>query len=174
VLRGDTHYPGRIVSLFEPPTHIIRKDKLTKPTEFGRLVKIQEAEAQFVIDYTVGERWQVDRGLWEPALDRHVRLFGGARQLAVVDGGFASATNERAAHERGVQHVVLPRQSRETRSWRVRMALRRRTGREGRISALNRRHGLRRCRYRGESGMQRWVGLGVIANNLLGLGRAGP
>src|SRR3989442_1665179 len=45
VLRGDTRYPGKVVSLFEPHTEIIRKGKLAKPTEFGRLVKIQEAEA---------------------------------------------------------------------------------------------------------------------------------
>src|SRR3989442_8955623 len=37
-----------------------------------------------------------------------------------------------------------------------------RTGVEGRISVLKRRHGLNRCRYRGDAGMQRWVGLGVI------------
>ena len=49
-------------------------------------------------------------------------------------------------------------------------ALRWRTGCEGRISVLKRRHGLRRCRYRGLPGMERWVGLGVIANNLLVLG----
>jgi transposase, IS5 family len=174
VLRGNTHYPGKLVSLFEPHTDIIRKGKLTKPTEFGRLVMIQEAEAQFITNYEVCERRQADRALWGPALDRHIELFGGAPQLAVADGGFASATNERVAHERGVRHVVLPRQPRETRSRIARWALRWRTGSEGRISALKRRHGLRRCRYRGESGMQRWVGLGVIANNLLVLGRAGP
>jgi IS5 family transposase len=32
---------------------------------------------------------------------------------------------------------------------------------------LKRRHGLDRCRYHGEDGMHRWVGLGVIANNLM-------
>ena len=37
VLRGDTHYPGKVVSLFEPHTEIVRKGKLAKPTEFGRL-----------------------------------------------------------------------------------------------------------------------------------------
>jgi transposase, IS5 family len=174
VLRGDTHYPDKVVSLFEPHTDIIRKGKLTKPTEFGRLVKIQEAETQFITDYEVCARRQAERALWEPALDRHIELFDGAPRLAVADGGFASATNERIAHERGVRHVVLPRQPRETRSRLARLALRWRTGSEGRISALKRRHGLRRCRYRGESGMQRWVGLGVIANDLLVLGRAGP
>jgi transposase, IS5 family len=174
VLRGDTHFPGKVVSLFEPHTEIIRKGKLAKPTEFGRLVKIQEAESQFITDFAVCERGQPERALWEPALDRHIALFDHPPHLAVADGGFASRSNERAAQARGVRHVVLPRQSREERSRTARAALRWRTGCEGRISALKRRHGLRRCRYRGPSGMQRWVGLGVIANDLLVLARAGP
>src|SRR4029453_16751838 len=41
VLRGDTRFPGKVVSLFEPHTDTIRKGELAKPTEFGRLVKIQ-------------------------------------------------------------------------------------------------------------------------------------
>jgi transposase, IS5 family len=174
VLRGDTHFPGKVVSLFESHTEIIRKGKLATPTEFGRLVKIQEAEAQFITDYAVCERGQPDRALWEPALDRHIALFERAPHLAVADGGFASHSNERTAQARGIRHVVLPRQSRAERSRAARAALRWRTGSEGRISALKRRHGMWRCRYRGPSGMQRWVGLGVIANDLLALARAGP
>jgi IS5 family transposase len=174
VLRGDTHFPGKVVSLFEAHTEIIRKGKLAKPTEFGRVVKIQEAEGQFITDYEVCERGQAERALWEPALDRHIALFDHAPALAVADGGFASRDNEQAARDRGVHHVVLPRQPRENRSRAARAALRWRTGSEGRISALKRRHGLRRCRYRGPSGMQRWVGLGVIANDVLALARAGP
>ena len=112
--------------------------------------------------------------MWEPALDRHITLFDHPPHLAVADGGFASRRNEQAAQDRGVRHVVLPQQSREERSRTARGALRWRTGSEGRISALKRRHGLRRCRYRGPRGMQRWVGLGVIANELLVLARAGP
>jgi IS5 family transposase len=46
-----------------------------------------------------------------------------------------------------------------------------RIGCEGRISTVKRRHGLARCRYHGTSGMQRWVGLGVIADNLINLGK---
>lgn len=174
VLRGDTPFPGKVVSLFEAHTEILRKGKLAKPTEFGRLVMIQEAEAQFITDYEVCERGQSERALWAPALDRHLAFFDHVPRLAVADGGFASRTNERAARDRGLQRVVLPRQSREARSRAVQAALRWRTGSEGRISALKRRHGLRRCRYRGPSGMQRWVGLGVIANDLLALARAGP
>jgi IS5 family transposase len=66
------------------------------------------------------------------------------------------------------------RERRERRSRAVRAALRWRTGSEGRISALKRRHGLARCRYHGLLGMERWVGFAVIANNLLVLGRASP
>ena len=174
ILRGDTHYPGKVVSLFEPHTEIIRKGKLARPTEFGRRVKIQEAEAQFITDYAVCAPGQRDRALWGPAVERHMTLFGRAPRLAVADGGFASRRNERAAQALGVRHVVLPWQPRARRSRLARAALRWRTGSEGRISVLKRCHGLRRCRYRGESGMQRWVGLGVIVNDLLVLGRAGP
>src|SRR5437879_13313216 len=61
VLRGDTHYPGKVVSLFEPHTDIIRKGKLTKPTESGRLVRIQKSEAQFITASVVCERRQPER-----------------------------------------------------------------------------------------------------------------
>jgi hypothetical protein len=37
---------------------------------------------------------------------------------------------------------------------------------------VKRRHGLRRCRYKGFVGMNRWVGLAVIADNLVNIGRA--
>jgi IS5 family transposase len=174
VIRGDTHYPDKLLSLFEPHTEAIRKGKATKPTEFGKLVKIQEAEAQFISDYEVCPRRVPDGTLWASSIDRHRQLFGRAPRLAVADAGFALRGNEQLAYARGVQYVVLPRQRQERRCRRVRAALRWRTGSEGRISALKRRHGLARCRYHGLAGMERWVGLGVIANNLLVLGRAGP
>ena len=76
VLRGDTHYPDKVLSLFEPHTEAIRKGKATKPTEFGTLVKIQEAEAQFITDYEVCPTRVPDGTLWAPSLARHVQLFG--------------------------------------------------------------------------------------------------
>jgi IS5 family transposase len=100
VLHEDTHFPAKVVSVFEPHTEIIRKGKLAKPTEFGRRVMIQEAEAQFITDYQVCERQLSDRALWVPALDRHRALFGHPPQLAVADGGLASRKNERAAQDR--------------------------------------------------------------------------
>src|SRR5258708_27180459 len=46
-----------------------------------------------------------------------------------------------------------------------------RTGIESRISLLKRPFGLRRCRYHGENGMQRWVGWGIIAYDLWAIAR---
>jgi IS5 family transposase len=37
---------------------------------------------------------------------------------------------------------------------------------------VKRRHGLDRSRYKGDRGMKRWVGLGVIADNLINIGHA--
>ena len=176
VFKGDTHYPGKVLSIFEPHTEAIRKGKAAKPTEFGKLVKIQEAEGQFITDYEVCTTRVADQVLWTPSLKKHADLFGRPPRLAVADAGFASRKNELTAMELGVKRVVLPGASKrskkeERRRW-FRRALRWRTGCEGRISALKRRHGLGRCLYRGVGGMDRCVGLGVIANNLWVLGRA--
>jgi IS5 family transposase len=175
VFKGDTHYPGKVLSLFEPTTEAIRKGKASKPTEFGKLVKIQETEGHIVTDYEVCATRVPDQKLWEPSLKRHQELLGKPPHLATADAGFSSAANEKIAKQLGVSRVVLPaphRMKERIRQRWFRRALRWRTGCEGRISVLKRRFGLRRCRYRGMTGMERWVGFGVIASNLWVLGRA--
>ena len=42
IFQGQTHYPDKILSLFEAHTVVIRKGKAHKPNEFGRLVRIDE------------------------------------------------------------------------------------------------------------------------------------
>jgi IS5 family transposase len=174
VLGGDTHVPEKVLSVFEPHTEAIRKGKIAKPTEFGKLVTIQESEHQIITAYEVHDRRPADMTLWTPALDRHRAIFGRAPDLAAGDRGFASARNEEAATSRGVRRVILPRPGRKTPARRAyerqrwfRRGQRWRVGCEGRISVIKRRHGLRRCRYHGADGIARWVGLGVIVNNLM-------
>ena len=174
ILGGDTHVPDKVLSVFEPHTEAIRKGKIAKPTEFGKLVTIQESEHQIITAYEVHARRPADVTLWPAALDRHQTLFGRAPDLAAGDRGFSSAANEQAAADRGVRRVVLPRRGPKSPARRAyehqrwfRRGQRWRVGCEGRISVLKRRHGLRRCRYHGEDGIHRWVGLGVIANNLM-------
>src|SRR6202049_4037249 len=53
IFAGDTKSPEKIVSVFEPHTEIIRKGKASKPNEFGKLVKIQEADNQIVTAFEV-------------------------------------------------------------------------------------------------------------------------
>jgi IS5 family transposase len=124
--------------------------------------------------YEIHAARPADVTLWTPALDRHQAIFGRAPDLAAGDRGFSSATNEQAATARGIRRVILPRRGPKSPTWRAyerqhgfRRGQRWRVGCEGRISVLKRRHGLDRCRYHGEDGMHRWVGLGVIANNLV-------
>ena len=42
----------------------------------------------------------------------------------------------------------------------------------GRFIVIKRRHGLNRSRYKGDDGMKRWVGLGVIGDNLINISQA--
>ncbi len=109
VLGGDTHVPGKVLSLFERHTVTIRKGKIAKPNEFGNLVTIQEAEHQIVTAFEIHAGRPADVTLWTPALDRHQAIFGRAPDLAAGDRGFSSARNEQAAVDRGVRRVVLPR-----------------------------------------------------------------
>lgn len=179
VLQGITQWPDKIVSLFEPHTEIIRKGKASKPTEFGKLVQIQEAENQIVTHYEVFEKRPSDRELLTASVEAHERVLRRVPHLVAADAGFWSQKQEQAVREKGVRWISVP--NRATRSadrkelersrW-FKKAQAWRTGCEGRISVLKRRHGLNRCRYHGVEGMKRWVGLGVIADNLINIGGA--
>jgi IS5 family transposase len=181
VLEGNQHYVDKLYSVFEVHTEAIRKGKLSKPTEFGKLVKIQEAEHQIITDYEVFLVRPADQELLIPALEKHREIFGRVPQLAATDAGFFSLENVRQAKELGVKQVAVPNKrgrdsarSKEQKQRWFRRAQRWRVGCEGRISVLKRRQGLRRCRYRGMDGMERWVGWAVIADNLIHLGRLLP
>jgi IS5 family transposase len=179
IFRGNTRSEGKLLSLFEPSTEVIRKGKAGKPNEFGKMVKLQEAENQIIIDYEVYARRPNDCDLLIPAIETHQALLGRPPHLAAADAALYSAKNEAAAKARGVKRVCIPNRStkslerrREQKKRWFRNGQKWRTGCEGRISVAKRRHGLDRCRYKGYVGMHRWVGLGVIADNLINIGRA--
>jgi hypothetical protein len=46
---GDTDVADKVLSIFEPHTETIRKGKISKPGEFGKLVTIQESAHQVII-----------------------------------------------------------------------------------------------------------------------------
>jgi transposase, IS5 family len=177
VLHDNTRSEGKLLSIFEPETEVIRKGKAKKPNEFGKLVKIQEAENQLITHYEVlGER-PADSTLLIPSVEQHIQQFGHAPNALAADPGFFSAANEAAAQKMGVKRVSIPatgtpsqrRKTEQKKRW-FKELQKWRTGCEGRISILKRRHGLQRSRYKGLCGMKRWVGLGVIADNLIHMG----
>lgn len=179
VFGDDTHFSEKIVSIFEPQTEVIRKGKASKPTEFGKMVKIQEAENQIITSYEVYEKKPNDSDLLVKAVEEHQERLGKIPDLVAADAAFHSSTQKSAIEKMGVKRISVPnrptknpviRRLQKTRWFRKGQEWR--TGCEGRISVLKRRHGLDRCRYRGQDGMKRWVGFGVIADNLINIGQA--
>ena len=177
IVRGETKSEGKLVSIFEPHTQIIRKGKKHKPTEFGRTVKVQEAEGGVVTDIAVVD--VSDSALVESSIEAHKKHFGRAPNVLSADRGFYSTANIARASEMGVLHVVIPKPGNRSdavrekeRTQPFRRARAWRAGGEARISRLKRTFGMARSRYRGEAGLARCTYWAAIANNLLAIARA--
>jgi IS5 family transposase len=164
----------KLVSLFETHTAIIRRGKpAPHDTEFGRKAWFGEVDGGIISEYRLLKGNPPDEQHFQPSVKHHLKLFGHPPDIVTGDRGVSSAHNEQVAHQAGVEKTALPqrglkdpdRRAYEAQPW-FRAALRFRAGIEGRISGLKRARGLDRCRNKGEPGMERWLGWGVIANNL--------
>lgn len=170
----------KIVSLFEPHTAIIQRGK-ARPheTEFGRKVWYAESDGGLITRYALLQGNPPETNQWLPSIQHHAKLFGHPPDEATADRGVYSEDNVQQAKAAGVKRVALPKpgakdrkqQRRESQPW-FKAVLRWRNGIEGRISQLRRARGLDRCLNHGEPGMERWLGWGVIANNLMVIARA--
>jgi hypothetical protein len=95
-----------------------------------------------------------------PAIESHQESLGRTPRLVAADAGFYSAKNEALAKVKGVKRVCIPNRSSKSPE-RKRLQKKRwfrngqkwRTGCEGRIRVVKRRHGLSRCRYKGAKSM---------------------
>lgn len=164
----------KLVSVFEPQAQIVPRHKAGQEVEFGRKVRLDEVEGGIVTAYRVLDQGGgQDYAHLADVVATHRRLFGRAPRLLAADRGFATPKNEALAQAAGVTRVCIPfagrappeRQQREKERW-FRRGYRFRAGIEGRVHALRRDFGLRRCRYRGPAGMGRWVGWGILTHNL--------
>ncbi len=168
----------KVLSLFEPQTRIIPRHKGGAAVEFGRQVEFDEVEGGIVTRYQILEHPD-EHGQGLQALDHHRHLFGHPPWMLAGDRGVHSAETEVQALAAGVEVVAIPavgkvspmRQAVErTRRWK--RAYRWRAGIEGRIASLRRDYGLGRCDYHEQDGMERWIGLGIIASNLRHIAQA--
>ena len=169
----------KLVSLFEPHTAVIRRGKLATPTEFGTKIMLDEVDGGLITRYVVLDGNPPDGPQLPPSLDHHQAQFGHPPHTTAGDRAFSSAENERYATQAGVRCVAIPKpgaRSAQRRAFEHQPAFRRaarfRAGIEGRISVLKRRFGLDRCRNHGRTGMERWVGLGLLTHNLRQISRS--
>ena len=168
----------KIPSLFEPHTAIIRRGKAGKETEFGHKVWLDEVDGGIITRWDVLAGNPPDTEQWQLAIDHHLRLFDKPPHQASADRGVYSPDNEAYALDQGVKRVILPQPGRkadarlihEAQPW-FKRGRKFHAGVEGRISVVKRKHELDLCRDHGEDNFDKWVGWGVIANNLTLIGR---
>src|SRR2546423_404940 len=162
----------KVISLFEPHTRAIPRHKGGALVEFGRQVVLDEVEGGIVTRYEILEHPN-EHGQAIEAVAHHCALFAHPPGLVTGDRGVHSAETEDKLKAAAVKRVAIPalgklseeRQALEhTRSFK--RGYRWRAGIEGRIASLRRDYGWRKCAYHGQEGMERWLGLGVIASNL--------
>ena len=175
ILQGKPAAAGdKVLSLFEPHTALICRGKAKpKETEFGRKIWYAEVDGGLISEYRLLKGNPDEAQFLLPSLQHHCQMFGKPPHEVCGDRGIHSPENEQQARALGVPRVSLPqpgyksdhRRQQEKQPW-FRAAQRFRNGIEGRISQLRRARHLDRCLAHGEQGMERWIGWGVIANNL--------
>jgi IS5 family transposase len=165
----------KLVSLFEPHTDIIRKDR--RDTLYGHKIFLTGGASGLILDCKIEAGNPADASLALPMLERQTTLYGRPPRQAALDGGFASKDNLKDAKVLGIADVCFQKKrglkvSEMTRSSWVYKRLRDfRAGIEGLISFLKRAFGLDRCTWQGAESFESYVQASVLAANLLTLAR---
>jgi IS5 family transposase len=166
----------KLVSIFEPHTDIIRKDR--RDTYYGHKVTISTGRSGMILDFVVEKGNPADSTLAVRAADRHAALFGERPQRAAFDGGFASKANLEALQSAGTREACFSKPAgvsveKMTSTPRVRRILKRfRAGIEATVSFLKRSFGLSRCTWTGLPRFRAYSWCSVVAHNLLTLARS--
>jgi IS5 family transposase len=177
VLRGESVPAAeKLVSIFEPHTDIIRKDR--RDTYYGHKLTISTGRSGMVLDLVVEKGNPADSTLAVRSADRHAALFGERPQRAAFDGGFASKANLEALLSAGTREACFSKPAgvsveQMTSTPRVRRILKRfRAGIEATVSFLKRSFGLSRCTWTGLPRFRAYSWCSIVAHNLLTLARA--
>ena len=165
----------KIVSIFEPHTDIIVKDR--RDPLFGHKVCLNIGPSNLIADCLILDGNPADSTLTVEMLDRHNKVYERYPLKVALDGGFASKDNLKAAKERGVKDVCFAKKrgievEDMCRSEYVYKRLRRsRAGVESGISWLKRCLGLARCTWKGLRSFKSYVWASIVTANLLTLAR---
>jgi IS5 family transposase len=164
----------KLFSIFEPHTDLIVRGKARTPVEFGHKVLIIESSYGLITDYEILKGNPPDQNHVKPTLDYHQKRFGAPPELLATDRGFDSTDNVAACKQAGVIDCIPQRGGQKTperqayeKSRAFKQGQRFRAGIEGRISVLFRGRGMKRCLNHGRDRFEVFVGMAVLANNLL-------
>lgn len=165
----------KIYSIFEPHTDLIKRGKVNKPVEFGHKVFLAESARGLITQYRVLDGNPSDEDHVQSCLNRHKNTFGSAPEVFAADRGFDSTSNQKACGKARVACPSIPQRGGTKSSQRqalekspaFKKAQRFRAGIEGRISVLFRGRGMKRCLACGKQRFDLFVGVTVLANNLL-------
>jgi IS5 family transposase len=176
VLRGESVPSSeKIVSIFEPHTDIIVKDR--RETHYGHKVCLTSGASGLVLDAVIERGNPNDSTLATKMIRRVKILFGEAPRQVSFDGGFSSIANVADIKALGVEdvafskHVGLEITDMVKSTWVFKKLRRFRAGIEATISFLKRSFGLGRCNWSGLPSFDAYVWSSVMAFNLLGIAR---
>jgi IS5 family transposase len=177
VLQGEkVPAAEKIVSIFEPHTDIIVKDR--RETHYGHKVCLCVGASNLITDCVITEGNPADTELTLTMLDRQRDIYGRYPLKVSLDGGFASKANLAAAKERKIKDVCFAKKrglevEQMCRSQWVYDRLRRfRAGVESIISWIKRSLGFDRCTWKGRRSFESYVWLSTVTANLMTLARA--
>jgi IS5 family transposase len=176
IMHGESVPAGeKLVSLFEPHTDIIKKDR--RDTCYGHKICLTGGASNLILDCQILSGNPADATLTRTMLERQQEIFGRPPLKVALDGGFASRENLYAAKEMGIKDVCFSKGRGLTeedmcRSPFVYKALRKfRAGIESGISRLKRAFGLDRCLWKGIKSFGGYVWASVVSANLLTMAR---
>jgi len=176
VLKGEkVPSEDKIVSIFEPHTDIIVKDR--RETYFGHKIALTGGESGMLTDLVVLDGNPADSTLALNMALRQKEIYQRAPLQMAYDGGFASKLNVDSIKESGVKDVSFSKKrgleiTDMVKSTYVYKKLRNfRAGIEGMISYLKRSFGLRRCNWKGLESFKSYAWSSVVTANLLLLAR---
>ena len=165
----------KVVSIFEPHTDIIVKDR--RDTLYGHKLCLATGKSGLVLDVVVLDGNPADSTLASMMVDRQERLYGRSPNQVAFDGGFASRANLEEIKDMGVVDVCFSKgrglavAEMVKSSWVYRKLRNFRAGIEAGISFLKRCFGLTRCTWRSLASFGAYVWASVVAANLLTLAR---
>lgn len=176
VLQGEkVPAEEKVVSLFEPHTDIIVKDR--RDTFFGHKVCLSTGHSGLITDCVITKGNPADSSLTIDMLERQNSVFGRYPLKVALDGGFASKPNLKAAKGKGIKDVCFAKRrglkvEDMCRSEYVYDRLRKfRAGVEAGISWLKRCFGFAKCTWKGLRSFKSYVWASVVTANLVTMAR---